>query len=208
MDHQKTGTHQVLFTLCLAIVFWYLIFGAKLMNFWLSMAIAATILAGLSILFNGVPFAKKDFNTRAIILGLVSALVLYLLFRLGNTISQWIFTFSQGQVASIYDIRTQGPAIAIGLVLVFITSPAEEMFWRGFIQKWAMEKYGNLWGWLLGSGIYAGVHITSGNFMLVMAALVAGLFWGLMYWQERNLVSCIISHCVWTVGIFLLFPIM
>lgn len=208
MDYQKTNTYQVIFTLCLAVIFWYLIFGAKIMNFWLSMAMAATILAGLSIIFNGVPFDKKDFNPRGIILGLFSALILYLLFWLGNTISQWIFPFAQGQVNSIYDIRTEGAPFVIGLVLLFITSPAEEIFWRGYIQKWAMEKCGDLWGWLLGAAIYAGVHIASGNFMLVMAALVAGLFWGFLYRQERNLVPCIISHCIWTVGIFLLFPVM
>lgn len=208
MDYQKPGTHQVILTLCLAIIFWYLTFGAKIMNFWLSMAIAATVLAGLSILFNGLPFSGKDLDTRAIMVGTLSAVILYLLFWLGNTVAQWLFPFAESQVTSIYDIRTESQAIVIALVLLFITSPAEEIFWRGFIQKWAMERFGNLYGWLLGSCIYAGVHIASGNFMLVMAALVAGLFWGFLYWQEKNLVSCIISHCIWTVGIFLLVPVM
>ncbi|NLC77068.1 MAG: CPBP family intramembrane metalloprotease [Clostridia bacterium] len=208
MAYRNIGTYQVIFTLCLAAVFWYLIFGVQMANFWLSMAVAATVLASLSVLFQGLPFTGKDLNARAIIAGLVSAAILYLLFWLGNTVSQWIFPFARGQVASIYEIRTQGQAMVIALVLLFITSPAEEIFWRGFIQKWAMEKYGDLRGWLLGSCIYAGVHLASGNFMLVMAALVAGLFWGYLYKWEGNLVSCIISHCIWTVGIFLLIPVM
>lgn len=206
MNSLKITRYQVVFTLSLATFFWYLTFGVQVFNFWLSMAIAATILAILAIFFKGLPFSKKNLNSRAVMIGITSAVILYVLFWLGSTISQWIFPFAKGQITSIYNIRTQGQAITIALVLLFITSPAEEIFWRGFIQKWAMERYGNLNGWLLGSCLYAGVHLASGNFILVMAALVAGLFWGFMYWQQRNLIPCIISHCIWTVGIFLLLP--
>ena len=43
--------------------------------------------------------------------------------------------------------------------------------------------------------------------MLVMAALVAGLFWSALYSWRGNLTACIVSHALWTVGVFLLFPI-
>jgi len=208
MVSRQVSALPVLFSLALAAVFWYLIFSVQLFNFWLSMAVAAPVLAALSMLFQGPPVSKKDFDRRAFLLGILSALGLYFLFWLGYTVSQWLFSFAQGQVHSIYQIRTEGQPLLIALVLLFITSPAEEIFWRGFIQKWAMDRFGELPGWLLGSLVYAAVHISSGNFMLVMAALVAGLFWGWLYWRARNLAPCIISHCLWTVGIFLLFPVM
>lgn len=208
MKCEEKTNYQIAFMLSLAFIFWYLIFGIQLFNFWISMAIAATILASLSIFFKGSPVSGKDLNIYSLIVGLAAAIILYLLFLVGNILSQWMFSFAEGQITSIYQIRFQGQTILIALVLLFITSPAEEIFWRGFIQKWAMEEFGGVKGWLLSSVFYAGVHITSGNFMLVMAALVAGLFWGLLYWKTKNLVPCIISHSIWTVGIFLIFPML
>ena len=78
-------------------------------------------------------------------------------------VSQWLFSFASSQISSIYDIHTEGHPLIIALVLFFITSPAEEIFWRGFIQKMAMDKYESLSGWLLGSAINAGVHLASGK---------------------------------------------
>ena len=69
-------------------------------------------------------------------------------------------------------------------------------------------RFGAKRGWLLASVIYAAVHIASGNFMLTMAAFTAGLFWGWLYQREQNLVPCIVSHCLWTVTIFILLPVM
>jgi membrane protease YdiL (CAAX protease family) len=42
--------------------------------------------------------------------------------------------------------------------------------------------------------------------MLLVAAGVCGLFWGLLYWREQNLIPVIISHSLWDVMIFVLFP--
>ena len=55
----------------------------------------------------------------------------------------------------------------MALVLLFITSPAEEVFWRGFIQRWFTHRFGGKAGWLLAVCVYAGVHVFSGNLMPV-----------------------------------------
>lgn len=199
---------HVYFTVALAIVFWYLTFSVQLLNFWLSMSIAAITLCILAFCWGTLPFKREDFNLRMVMIGVGSALILYFIFWLGNILSQQMFDFAAPQVSSIYNIRTQAEAIIITLVLLFVTSPAEEIFWRNFLQKWTMQRFGSFTGWILASLIYAGVHISSGNFMLVMAALVAGLFWGYIYWKEQNTLTVIISHALWTLGIFVLFPVM
>lgn len=208
MSYKKIKDFQVIITLILALFFWYLTFSVQLLNFWLSMSIAATTLSVLAIFWGGFPLRKVDITWRGLFIGVASAVILYFIFRLGNFFSQLLFNFADSQISSIYNIRTQGDILIIGLVLLFITSPGEEIFWRNFLQKWAMEKFGDFPGWLLGSIIYAGVHISSGNFMLTMAALVAGLFWGFIYMYEKNIFPLIISHALWTVGIFILFPVM
>lgn len=204
----KPATGHVLLTVALAFVFWYLTFSVKLMNFWQSMSIAVVTLTGLSVYFAGMPLNKKDINLKNVVIGVVSAGMLYVIFAAGNYLSQLLFNFARPEISAIYDIRYEGQARLIALVLLFVTSPGEELFWRAFVQRWAMNKFGGLWGWLVGALIYGGVHILSGNFMLTMAALVAGLFWGFLYWKSSSTFACIISHALWTVSIFVLWPIL
>jgi len=199
---------QVYLTIILAFVFWYLTFAVKLLNFWLSMSIAATILTVLSIKFTGFVLRKQEVNVKNILIGIVSAGILYGIYAGGNYFSQQIFHFARPEISSIYDIRNEGQILIISLVLLFITSPAEELFWRGFLQRWAMSKFGQARGWLVAAAIYGAVHILSGNFMLTMAAWIAGLFWGLLYWKTGSIFACIISHALWTVSIFVLWPMM
>ena len=207
MKHRLPTNQQVLFTIVLTFIFWYLTFGVKLLNFWLSMSIAASILTLLSVRFTGLILKGKDITVKNLLLGLITAGVLYGVFAVGNYLSQLLFTFAKPEVSSIYGIRQEGQAIIIALVLLFVTSPAEELFWRGFLQRWAMARLGGLRGWLAASFIYAAVHVLSGNFMLTMAALIAGLFWGLVYWRTGSIFVCIISHAIWTVSIFVLWPL-
>ena len=194
-------------TLLLAAVFWFVTFSLQLLNFWLSMCIAVTILTALALRFGGLPFSRRDWNFRSVFSGVAAAASLYTIFWLGNSLSVYLFHFAKPQIASIYGIRSQGEAVMISLILLFITSPGEEIFWRGFVQRRFVERFGARKGWLIASAVYAAVHIASGNFMLTMAALVAGLFWGWLYQRERNLVPCIVSHALWTVTIFILLPI-
>jgi len=208
MYNPKIKTFSIVITIALAIVFWYLTFSVQLLNFWLSMSIAAITLSLLAIYWGGNPFNCKDLNIRTIIIGVGSAIILYFVFWAGNFLSQLLFDFAKPQVSSIYTIRTQAEAIYITLVLLFITSPGEEIFWRNFLQRWSMQNFGGFKGWIFASLVYAGVHISSGNFMLVMAALIAGLFWGYIYWKEENTLAVSISHALWTTGIFVFFPVM
>jgi len=172
------------------------------------MGIAASILATLAMIFAGKPLKKEEITFKNILIGIVSAVILYGIFWLGNTLSGLMFDFAPHQVGNIYEIRTQSELWFIAFVLLFITSPAEEIFWRGFLQRWLEQRNGKALGWIFGALIYGGVHVISGNFMLTMAALVAGLFWGYMYQKYETIVPLIISHALWTATIFVFFPMM
>lgn len=206
MAPRTPKTWQAWAGIALAFVFWTIIFGLKLINFWLGMSIAAFTLAALSVKWAGLPITRKEINLKNTLLGVAGAAALYGIFALGRYIAVNIFSFAHEQIGSIYDIQHEGSVWAIALVLFFVTSPCEEIFWRGFLQRWSVGRFGQIKGWLLASGLYAVVHLTSGNFILMGAALTAGLFWGLMYLRFKSLYACILSHAVWTVGIFLLLP--
>lgn len=117
------------------------------------------------------------------------------------------FSFAGHQIGSIYGKGEGTPMWVIGLLLFFITGPSEELFWRGYLQKNLMERFGGFQGWLVTTAIYAGVHVWSFNFMLIGAAAVAGAFWGAQYWRSGRLAPVIVSHAVWSTVIFAWAPL-
>ena len=177
-------------------------------SFWPMMSLTAGLLAAAAI---PIDYKKVKaiyrFDRGDIFIGVLSAAFLYAVFWVGHFISTWILPFAAAQVNSIYTIRGGASSIQIGLLLLLLIGPAEEIFWRGFVQRRLWKRYGPLWGFVLSVAIYAGVHVWSFNFMLIAAAAVCGGFWGLMFLSTRRLWPCIISHAVWDVMILLIWPI-
>jgi membrane protease YdiL (CAAX protease family) len=97
--------------------------------------------------------------------------------------------------------------LVIGVLLFFVMGPAEEIYWHGFVQRRLGLRLGAVYGVLLTTVVYAAVHVSAFNFMLVVAAGICGLFWGLLYQKEKSLIPVIISHSLWDVIIFILFPL-
>ena len=191
-----------------AALFWLVIFGLKLVNFWWGMSAATGLLAVWSILFSGADRAALfEFKKSYIFWGLLSAVVLYAVFWIGGSLSRLIFDFAPEQIDSIYGNRAQMDHWKIGLLLLLWIGPAEEIFWRGMVQGILAERYGRIFGWIVAVLIYAGVHLWAANFMLFLAALICGLFWGWIYMRFGSLWPAIISHAVWDVTIFLIIPL-
>ncbi|KXK43498.1 MAG: CAAX amino terminal protease self- immunity [Chlorobi bacterium OLB5] len=202
----------LVFLLILAFIFWIEMFLLKNFNFWIEMTIAASLLAGLGLYFNhvngeAINYRLYFFEPKYIITGIVSAALLYIVFYAGDKISGIIFTFADNQVTGVYSNKSLLDPVVIGLLLVFIIGPAEEVFWRGFMQDTLAEKFGDNKGWIIASLIYGGVHIIAFNFMLFMAALICGLFWGWIFKKYRSVWPGIISHALWDLTIFILLPV-
>ena len=193
-------------TVCLATLLWFVTFYLSWSCFWIKISFSAASLAILSLLLKPIPKKKLAFDGKALIIGLVSAAILYFIFWSAKLISTTVLPFAGHQIGGIYDKGTGTPMWMIALLLFFITGPCEELYWRGYLQDNLMKRFGPWQGWLLATAIYAGVHIWSFNFMLIGAAGVAGAFWGAMYWRLNNLAPVIISHSVWSMIIFALFP--
>ena len=101
----------------------------------------------------------------------------------------------------IPDIRS------LSVIFDFISS-GTLIFWRGYVQKTLQAKWSPNVGFAVTTAIYALVHLGSCNFMLVMAALVAGLAWGLLYRLfPQKFFAIILSHALWDVAVFVWFPI-
>ena len=193
-------------TVLLAALFWFVTFYLTWASFWIKISFSAATLAILSFLLQPNRKERIRIDSKAIALGLVSAAILYFIFWAGKSVSAMILPFSGGQIGGIYHKGAGTPMWVIAPLLFFVTGPCEELYWRGYLQKNLMMRFGQWQGWLLATAIYAAVHIWSFNFMLIGAAAVAGAFWGAMYWRLKNLTPVIISHSVWSAVIFAVFP--
>ncbi len=214
MDQQLKGRSLLIFAV-LAIVSFSIMFifqgiGAFDFWWWMSSNIALSLLAA-SLLYKQyiqeiLADLKKKFLLK-LLWGILSAAFLYLVFLAGNYFSNLMFSTASTEVSGIYDFKGDASKLRIFLLMLVIIGPGEELFWRGFLQEQLMRRMKPVYGFILATIIYTAVHVLTGNFMLVMAAMVAGIFWGWMYYRFRSITANVISHVVWDIVIFLIIPI-
>jgi membrane protease YdiL (CAAX protease family) len=203
-----SSLRPLFWTLPLAFILWFFTFAIPSGNFWLKLTISASFLAIL-----GLRLSRKDWRTlfhfepRYLWLGPLSALLLYGIFWLGKEFSTLLFPFASKQISNVYFNKAQLDARAIGLLLLFIMGPAEEIYWHGFVQRSLSRRFGPWEGLFLTTTLYSLVHIVALNFMLLAAAAVCGFFWGWLYQREQSLIPVILSHSLWDVLIFVIFPL-
>ena len=189
------------------------------------MTASAMILITLALLFGHLYWQRQTMAgwLRTICLGGTIAVVLWGVFWIGDKMSQWMFDFARPQVDTIYGMKDGNAPWVIALLLLFIIGPAEELFWRGYIQNSlvrffqkrhhgmplakAARKAKNL-AFVLTTAAYTLVHLPSMNFMLIMAALVCGITWGGLYrLMPKQLSAIVLSHALWDAAAFVWFPI-
>lgn len=186
--------------------------------FWHMMTSAAIVLTTLSIVLGRDIWIQKWQNRKGgvkyilsqIVLGIALAIVLWGVFWVGDKLSQWMFpSFARTQVNDIYSIKDGFNPRVVGLLLLFLIGPAEEIFWRGYVQEKLQRSFSKTWiGALVGIALYTAIHIPSCNFMLIVAAGVCGVVWGGLYWWKPQwFPALIISHALWDAAVFVWFPI-
>jgi hypothetical protein len=188
----------------LPVVSWAFTFGWSGGNFWVKIGLSVLLVFGYSLYWQRPKIALR---LSSCLLGLVSAVVLYFVFFAGNALAPYFISGAPGQVGGIYSLGEGSSKILVFLLLLCITGPGEEIFWRGFLQEQLMRRIGRFRGYLTATAVYAGVHVFSGNLVLILAALVAGAFWGALYLWKKDLLAQIISHSLWSAFIFAVFPI-
>lgn len=202
---------RVVFTIVLAAVLWTVMFSpftAPYVNFWWTMTASAALLSLLSTLFRPDWWRGIRISFAELLLGVLIAVGLWLVFWVGDKMSQLLFDFARPQVDSIYGMKAGESPWLLTLLMLFIIGPAEEIFWRGYVQRSLSERVNPNMGFVVTTAVYALVHAGSCNFMLTMAALVAGAAWGLLYRLfPRHFGAIILSHALWDVAVFVWFPI-
>lgn len=202
---------KLVFTIVLAAVLWAVMFSpltAPYVNFWWMMTVSALTLSILSTCFNRGWWHAVRFGWGEVLAGVGIAVVLWGIFWTGDKVSSWLFDFARPQVDLIYGMKEGESLWLLSLLMLVLIGPAEEIFWRGYVQRTLSARWSPDAGFAVTTLVYALVHAASCNFMLVMAAAVAGVVWGGLYRLfPRRLGAIIVSHAVWDVAVFVWFPI-
>lgn len=203
--------NKLIITVIIAAVLWFVMFSpmtAPHVNFWLTMTSSAVILTGLVSVFDKGWWRRLKLRFSDLLAGVCIAAVLWGVFWLGDKVSSWFFDFARGQVDAIYGIKEGASPWLLSALLLLLIGPAEEIFWRGYVQRTLSLRLGADAGFVIATALYAVVHVISCNFMLVMASLVAGFVWGILYrFFPERFPAIVVSHAVWDAAVFVWLPI-
>ena len=210
MNLSSSNTKPIIGIL-IATVLWGVMFSpwtAPHVNFWITMTISGIILTSYSLWADKTCLKPIRLGLVDILLGIGIAVALWGVFWIGDKVSSLMFDFARPQVDTIYGMKDGENPWILSFLLLFIIGPAEEIFWRGYLQNNLSKRFSPNMGFILTTLAYSLVHIFKFNFMLIMAAAVAGFIWGLLYrFFPNRLGAIVISHALWDCAVFIWFPI-
>lgn len=197
--------------MCLAAVLWTVMFSpwtSPHVNFWKMMTCSGLMLTVYSTWAAPGWWKNVRLGLTDILLGIALAAFMWGVFWLGEYFSTMIFGFARPQVDMIYGMKEgENPWILTALMLLII-GPAEEIFWRGYIQNTLSKRWNPNIGFIVTTLVYSLVHLPKMNFMLIMSAAVAGFIWGLAYrFFPERFGAILLSHALWDCAVFIWFPI-
>jgi uncharacterized protein len=143
---------------------------------------------------------------RLVVMGVTSGLVLYALFGAGALVVRQ--TPLAAHVQEVVELtRTTAPAALAVLVIVFATSPSEEVLWRGAVFARLTRRYGPGWRPVIAAAVLYALFVgLSGSLVLSLAALVCGTVWTRQRQVTGSLVPSTVSHMLWSTLMFLWIP--
>lgn len=174
-------------------------------RFWQRMTHTGAILGTLAIA-GDASLQRPQVRRQDIALGLGIAAGLYGIFQVGDRMARRILPAGDKNIGDIYELRGLRPKEEIALRLAAVVGPAEELFWRGLLQRSVVRRSGVVRGVALSAGAYGGAHLVTGNPALIGAATVAGIYWSVWAALGAPMAALITSHIVWDIWIFLLAP--
>jgi hypothetical protein len=201
-----TGSNRLLgVSLAAAYAAFALTFRGPRTKFWQRMTATGLSLGTLAL--TAQPELRRTrIRPRDVAVGLGVAAGLYGVFTVGDRMARRIMPNGSREIEEMYALRELLPAAQIAGRLALIIAPAEELFWRGFVQKRLQQRLGTWPGAAAASAAYGGAHLSTGNLTLLGAANVAGAAWGGLYAAGVPMGALVVSHVAWDLWTFLVAP--
>jgi uncharacterized protein len=180
-------------------------------DFWYWMSSNLILIIGVAFLIDkeNLLLLKRDLLNspgRKALRGFGFAVLLFVVFYVGNFAIRFILDAAGEGIEGVYAFKQEAPGWRIALLMLLVIGPGEELFWRGFLQRRLQLHFNPTSGFLLATALYTAVHLLTGNLVLVLAALTCGLFWGWLYKKYNSMIINIVSHTVWDIMVFIIFP--
>jgi uncharacterized protein len=142
---------------------------------------------------------------KAIVVGLASGFALFIGTRVFVAIASHWGPFAR-HVEDAYREAADEPIRAALVLSLLVSVPAEEIFYRGLVQRTlagtALEAGGSAVAVLL---LYVLGNVPSRSLPIVAGAVVGGAVWGALAWWSGGLAAPLASHILWT-GLMLVLP--
>ena len=206
--------NRVCLSILLAFALWTVMFVLRPLNFWLMLSFSTSLLGTIALTQARSLLRREELSLKNFLLGFLMAGLLYAIFWLGN---QFLILVSalfpsllpdpSGNIGSVYANLGSLPPALVGALLFFPIGFGEEIFWRGFVQRRFAETWNPAAGFILALLLSTGVHLPTGNLVLILAAFTCGAFWGGLYWLTGSFLPVLISHMLWDPAIFVVWPI-
>lgn len=201
----KAGTTS----LALACVVGWVIAAASTGPLGIWPAIGGTAVAlGVTVIVFDRPAARSllQASPRLIFLGAAAGAVMaaatYLLYPVLARLAPFIAT----DTARLY-AAFRAPSLLIASVALGPVVLGEELVWRGLVQAALVRRLGPWGGVTLAAATYALAHAPLGSPVLVIVALLCGLFWGTLRATTSSLVPTLVAHLVWDLLVLLWLPL-
>ena len=176
-------------------------------QFWTAMAAGVFVLAVLAVVIRGLALYGAPADGLDLAIGVGSFAGLYATFWVADKLVRFIRPVSGSEISAIYDLRSQAPLALIAVLLVFVIGPGEELYWRGLV-NWALSsRLGDGASVLVGTALYGSVHLVTQNVAIILAAVVAGFVWSMIFALRRRLFPVIVSHVLFDLFLFVLAPV-
>jgi len=177
------------------------------LGIWL--AIGGTAIAlGVAILVFDRPAARRllEPSPRLVLLGAAAGglmvAVTYLLYPVLARLAPFIAT----DTVRLYS-AFRPPSLVIASVALTPVILGEELVWRGVVQTVLVRRFRAWGGVTLAAVAYALAHAPLGSPVLVIVALLCGLFWGALRATTSSLVPTLVAHLVWDLLVLLWLPL-
>lgn len=149
--------------------------------------------------FRLTPFSLAS----GVLVGVALVALTHLGFRL---LGVWVPAL-QTSVAGLYRVLAQWPGLPAALAVLLLVVTAEEVLFRGLLYGELERRLSRPAAIVAASALYALPNVVGPSLVLVPAALGVGAVWTTQRAVHRSLAAPLVTHLLWDLGIFLIWPL-
>ena len=170
--------------------------------------VATACMMAAAFMLGGFRAARRP-QYLTVAFGVVSALILYLIFYVGGAAVNAFHPFgmTSASEASVYAlIAAPSNPLYLQIGVLLFDSAGYESFFRGVLQRRLQPKIGPAAAPAIAL-LDAGLHIATLNPVWVAGTFVTDLVWGLTYYYGKGARASFTSHFIWDLAIFIVRPV-